>query len=210
MNSIAEQVAKILLDIKAVSLNRQNPFKYASGILSPIYTDCRLLISYPNERRKIIDFYEEAIKTSGIPVDMVAGTATAGIPHAAWIAERLDLPMVYVRGSAKNHGKGNQIEGKITEGQYAIVIEDLISTGGSSVESVLALRNAGVSVSHVFSIMTYGMQKAVENFQNNNLSLVSLTDFQTVVTTAEKLDYIQKKDQEIILQWAKSPTTWPH
>ena len=153
MDDKSEVVAKLLLKLKAVTLNPNKPFRYASGIISPVYTDCRVLIGYPNERNQIRDLYIEAIENSGIEFDVIAGTATAGIPHAAWIADKLNLPMIYVRGKAKDHGKENLVEGIIKKGQKAIVIEDLVSTGESSINSVNAIRAVGAEVTNVFSII---------------------------------------------------------
>lgn len=206
--SVSEQVAKILLELNAISLSPKKPFRYASGILSPVYTDCRVLMAYPDKRRLIRDLYIDAIKKSGVKFDLVAGTATAGIPHAAWIADKLDLPMVYVRGKAKDHGKENLMEGIIKEGQKAIVIEDLVSTGESAINSVNAVRAAGGEISHVFSIITYGMEKAEKSFAENRLKLISLTTFGDVVNEAQKLGYIEDKEIEIILDWIKDPTSW--
>lgn len=206
--NIPEIVAKILLELNAISLNPKKPFKYASGILSPVYTDCRVLMAYPDKRREIRDLYIEAIEKSRVQFDVVAGTATAGIPHAAWIADKLNLPMVYIRGKAKDHGKENLMEGIIKKGQTAIVIEDLISTGESAINSVKAVRATGGEVSHVFSIITYEMDKAEENFKKNNLELISLTTFSEVVSVAENLGYINKEDITIILDWIKNPSTW--
>lgn len=207
MNIYSEKVAKILLDVKAVSFNAKKPFRYSSGILSPVYTDCRLLISHPKERNKIRDFYIETLKHVG-SFDIIAGTATAGIPYAAWIADKLKLPMVYVRGKAKNHGKGNQIEGEINKKQKVAVIEDLISTGESSTETVCAVRKEGAFSFYIFSIITYGMKKALANFKSNKIKLISLTDFPTVVKVAEKIGYIKTEDKDIILQWTKEPVLW--
>ncbi len=207
MNNYSEKTAKILLDIKAVSFNAKKPFRYSSGILSPVYTDCRLLMSYPRERALIRNLYVLAILSKG-KFDLIAGTATAGIPHAAWIADKLKLPMVYVRGKAKNHGKGNQIEGKIRKKQKVAVIEDLISTGESSTETVRAIRKEGAFSSYIFSIITYGMKRSVENFKTNHIKLISLTDFSTIVKVAEEGGYINTKDKSIILQWAKDPASW--
>lgn len=206
--SVTEQVAKILLELNAISLNPKKPFKYASGIISPVYTDCRVLMAYPQKRRVIRDLYIDAIKKSGVKFDVVAGTATAGIPHAAWIADKLNLPMVYVRGKAKDHGKENLMEGIIKNGQKAIVIEDLVSTGESAINSVNAVRAAGGETSHVFSIITYGMQKASQSFKENNLTLVSLTTFQDVVELAQKLDYIKRQEISSILDWTSDPVSW--
>lgn len=208
MNNISETVAKILLELNAVTLRPQKPFSYVSGLLSPIYTDCRVLMAYPDKRRQIRDFYIEAIKESSVSFDIVAGTATAGIPHAAWIADKLNLPMVYVRGKAKDHGKENLIEGIIKQGQKAIVIEDLVSTGESAINSTNAVREAGGEVSCVFSIITYGLQKAQQNFEANNLKLISLTTFEDVAEQAKNLNYINKEDLQIILDWTSDPTNW--
>lgn len=208
MNAVSEKVAKILLELNAISLDSKKPFKYASGLLSPIYTDCRVLMAYPNKRRLIRDFYIDAIKHSEIKFDVVAGTATAGIPHASWIADKLSLPMVYVRGKAKDHGKENLLEGIIKKDQKVIVIEDLISTGESAINSVNAVRAAGGKVSTVFAIITYGMKIAEENFKQNNLELISLTSFQDVVSQAENLGRISKEETSIILEWIHNPTTW--
>lgn len=206
--TISEQVAKILLELNAITLNPKKPFRYASGILSPIYTDCRVLMAYPQKRRKIRDFYIDAIKSSGVKFDVIAGTATAGIPHASWIADKLNLPMVYVRGKAKDHGKENLMEGIIKKGQNAIVIEDLVSTGESAINSVKAVRQAGGEISHVFAIITYGMGKAEETFKENKLKLISLTTFQDVVHQARKLDLLTDKEIQIVLDWTSDPLTW--
>lgn len=207
MSDFSEKVAKILLDIKAVSFNAKKPFRYSSGILSPVYTDCRLLMSHPKEREQIRDFYIEALKRIG-SFDVIAGTATAGIPHAAWIADKLKLPMIYVRGKAKDHGKGNQIEGKINKKQKVAVIEDLISTGESSIEAVRAIKKEGALSSYIFSIITYGMKRSVESFKLGHVKLISLTDFPTIVKIAEKSGYIQEKDRKMILRWTKNPSLW--
>lgn len=206
-NNNSEKVAKILLSIKAVSFNLKKPFKYSSGIVSPIYTDCRLLISYPKERILIRNLYTQTILSEG-KFDLIAGTATAGIPHAAWIADKLKLPMIYVRGKAKDHGKGNQIEGKINKKQKVAVIEDLISTGESSAETVRAIRKESGIVSSIFSIMTYGMKKSEDNFNKYKVKLISLTDFPTIVRIAGKIGYIKNEDKDVILQWAKDPSSW--
>lgn len=208
MNNIAETVAKILLELNAVTLRPKQPFRYVSGLLSPVYTDCRVLMAYPDKRREIRDFYIQAIEESGVEFDVIAGTATAGIPHAAWIADKLNLPMVYVRGKAKDHGKENMMEGIIQKGQKAVVIEDLISTGESAINSVSAIRAAGGDICCVFSIITYGLKKAEQNFKENDLKLYSLTTFGDVVKKAQELNYINKEDIETILDWTSDPATW--
>lgn len=208
MSDFSEKVNKILLRLKAVTLKPKKPYKFASGILSPVYTDCRVLMAYPDERRQIRDLYIEAIEKSGVPYEVIAGTATAGIPHAAWIADKLNLPMVYVRGKAKDHGKENLMEGILKPGQKAVVIEDLVSTGESAINSVNAIRAAGGQVSHVFSIITYGIKKAEENFKDNTLELISLTDFKQVAEEAEKMGYINRDEVSILLDWISDPSSW--
>lgn len=205
---IAKDVASLLLRIKAITLNPKKPYRFVSGILSPVYVDCRILISHPKERKIIRNLYVNTIKMSGKKFDVIAGTATAGIPHAAWVADKLNLPMVYVRSKPKDHGKGNQIEGNLKKKQNAAIIEDLISTGGSSVGSAKAVRDAGGITSSIFSIITYGMKKAKDNFKSNKVKLNSLTDFATVVKVAYQQKYIKKEDQAAILGWIKDPATW--
>lgn len=208
MDKVSQKVAKILLKLEAITLNPKKPYRYASSILSPVYTDCRVLMAYPNMRRKIRDLYIDAVKKSGVSFEVIAGTATAGIPHASWISDRLNLPMVYVRGKVKDHGKENLMEGIIKKGQLAIVIEDLVSTGESAITSANAIRSAGGIVAYVFSIITYGMKKAEENFQNNKLKLISLTTFEDVINIAQKMGYINKEEMSIILEWTKDPPSW--
>ncbi len=207
MKNSSEKVAKILLEIKGITLNPKKPYRYVSGILSPVYTDCRILMAYPKYRKIIRNLYIERLTSNG-KFDLVAATATAGIPHGAWIADKMNLPMVYVRGSAKDHGKGNQIEGLVRKGQKTAVIEDLISTGSSSTTTANAVRKAGGKVSYIFSIITYGMKVADENFKKNKLKLISLTTFPTVVKVAEEIGYIKEKDRNLILEWTKDPASW--
>ncbi len=206
-NNISEKVAKILLEIKGITLNPKKPYRYASGILSPVYTDCRILMAYPKHRKFIRNLYIKNLLSNG-KFNLIAATATAGIPHGAWISDKMNLPMVYVRGNAKDHGKGNQIEGLVKKGQKTAVIEDLISTGSSSTTTADAVRKAGGKVSRIFSIFTYKMKAADKNFEKNKLKLITLTDFPTVVKVAEKIGYINKKDKALILEWTKNPITW--
>lgn len=205
---IAEKVAKILLEIGAVTLNPKKPYRYASGILSPVYTDCRLLMGHPKERKILINLFLDLIHSVKDNFDVIAGTATAGIPHAAWISNRLNLPMIYVRGKAKDHGKGNQIEGILKKNQKVAVIEDLISTGESSTGTVQAVRGAGGKASYIFSIITYGMKKSQGNFKSNKIKLISLTTFPDVVSVAQEKHYIKETDKKIILDWINDPPTW--
>lgn len=208
MNAVCQKVARILLEIDAISLNLKKPYCYASGILSPVYTDCRVLMAYPDKRREIRDLYIDAIQKSAVSFDVVAGTATAGIPHAAWIADKLNVPMVYIRGKAKDHGKENMMEGIINQGQKAIVIEDLVSTGESAINSVNAIRKMRGQVDFVFSIITYGLAAADKNLAENNLKLISLTDFNQVVNQAQIINQISKEEVSAILDWANDPLNW--
>lgn len=201
-------IAKLLLEIKAVTLNVKTPYRYTSGILSPIYCDNRLIISYPEKRQQIINAFLDLIKKNQLNFDVVAGTATAGIPHAAWIADRLQKPMVYVRNQAKGHGKQNQIEGKIEAGQSALVIEDLISTGGSSVAAGLALREVGAKVTDCLAIFTYDLAPARQRFIEANIKLHTLTNLTTLLTVAEKESYISEAEKTQALRWGKDPANW--
>ncbi len=208
MEKAAETVAKILLEIKGITFNPTKPFRYASGILSPVYVDCRLLMGYPDKRKQVTHFLSDAIMSTGETFDCVAGTATAGIPHAAWVADILNLPMIYARNKAKDHGKENTIEGILKKNQKVAVIEDLISTAESSVNTVKSVRTAGAAASFIFCIITYGMEKAKENITVNNITLIPLTTFETVVTVAEKNNYIKRDQKQTILDWITNPSEW--
>lgn len=203
-----EEVAKILLKIKAVSLRINPPYKWASGILSPIYTDNRILMSYPAEREIIVESFVKTIKDNKIKADAIAGIATAGIPWAAWIAEKLKLPMVYIRKEAKDHGKENLIEGKLDKGKNVIIIEDLISTGGSSINGVEAVRTAGCNADYCLAIFTYELKKAKQTFEKLNVRLMALTNFSTLVKVATGENYIKESEKEKVLEWSKNPESW--
>ena len=204
----AANIAKILLDVGAVNLNIQQPFKFTSGILSPIYCDNRLVISFPEQRQLIIDAFIDTITTNNIHCDVIAGTATAGIPHAAWIADRLNLPMVYVRGSSKAHGKKNQIEGKLTKGQTALVIEDLVSTGGSAINAANCLRTQGAVVNDCVAIFSYELTDTAKRFIENTIKLHTLTNFSTLVQVATELGQISEQDCQQALTWKETPHNW--
>ena len=199
---------EILLNIKAVSLRVNPPYTWASGMLSPIYTDNRLLMSYPKERGIIVDYFVSAINENKIKFDVIAGTATAGIPWAAWISHKLKKPMIYVRKEAKGHGKENLIEGKLEKGQKVVVIEDLISTGGSSISTIDAIREANGIVEYCCAIFSYQMKKSETNFKGSKCKLIALSDFQTLVSTALKSGYIKKDDEKLMLSWNKDPENW--
>jgi len=196
-----KQIAKRLLEIEAVFLRPDQPFIWSSGIESPIYCDNRLTMSYPDVRNEVAQGLVSIIKEQFKNVDVIAGTATAGIPHAAWVSDILNLPMCYVRSSAKKHGKGNQIEGLATHGQKVVVIEDLISTGGSSIAAVEALREAGCEVLGVVSIFTYGLAKASRSFDEIGIKSYSLTDYDSLIVEAVELGYVKEEDLGILRQW---------
>ncbi|CAI3254839.1 orotate phosphoribosyltransferase [Enterococcus cecorum] len=206
--SIEQQVAQNLLAIKAVFLSPNEPFTWASGIKSPIYCDNRLTMSFPKVRRLIAKGLAEKIKKQFPDVEVIAGTATAGIPHAAWVAEILDLPMVYIRSKAKDHGKGNQIEGQITPGQKMVVIEDLISTGGSVLEACQAAKREGADVLGVAAIFTYELPKGATNFNTAQLPLVTLTNYTTLIQTALEEGYISEADLALLTAWKHDPENW--
>lgn len=202
---IAEQIAKDLLSIKAVTLSPNEPFTWASGLKSPIYCDNRVTMSYPKVRREIAQGLADKIKTTFPEVEVIAGTATAGIPHAAWVAEILDLPMVYIRSKAKDHGRGNQIEGRITDKQKMVVIEDLISTGGSVLEAVAAAKREGADVLGVAAIFTYELSKGKTNFENAELPLITLTNYSTLIESALTEKYIDQNQLELLKKWRQNP-----
>ena len=208
MKTIEHTIAEELLKIKAVFLNPKEPFTWASGIKSPIYCDNRLTMSYPKVRKAIAQGLADKIKANYPEVEVIAGTATAGIPHAAWVAEILDLPMVYIRSKAKDHGKGNQIEGKITQGQKMVVIEDLISTGGSVLEACQAAKREGADILGVAAIFTYELPKGQANFQAAHIPLVTLTNYSTLLKTAVEKAYVQKEDLALLNSWKQDPENW--
>ncbi len=205
MNKMKE-IAKNLLDIKAVFLSPNKPFTWASGIKSPIYCDNRMTLSYPTIRKNIANGIAQIIKEQYGECESVIGTATAGIPHATLVADILGLPTGYVRGKAKDHGRNNQIEGGYHEGQKVVVVEDLISTGGSSIECVKVLQEAGLVVLGVVSIFTYGMQKAVNNFKESNVSCMSLVKFDELLEVAVNENYISDKDCAKLETFMKNPS----
>ncbi|MBF2514772.1 orotate phosphoribosyltransferase [Listeria marthii] len=206
--SIEKQVAEQLLEIKAVFLKPNDPFTWASGIKSPIYCDNRLTLGFPKVRQFIAQSLAEKIKQTFGEVDVVAGTATAGIPHAAWVSDLLDLPMVYVRSKAKEHGKGNQIEGPIAKGRKVVVIEDLISTGGSSLKAVEALEEAGAEVVGIAAIFTYGLDKGKKLLDEADTKLVTLTNYDELIEVALSENYVTAEDMATLKEWKKSPENW--
>ncbi|HLR23321.1 MAG TPA: orotate phosphoribosyltransferase [Pseudogracilibacillus sp.] len=196
-------IAEELLRIKAIQLrtNVDEFFTWTSGIKSPIYCDNRLTMSYPVVRKKIKQAFMKMIESLDQKPEVIAGCATAGIPHAAWIAEELDLPMVYVRSSPKGHGKENQIEGIVAPGQKVLVIEDLISTGGSSIEMSQVLRDAEADVMEVFAIFTYGLHKAKTAFTEAELNYQTITDFDQLLEMLQQKQEITEAETERLLYW---------
>ena len=196
-----KQIAQQLLSIGAVELRPNDPFTWASGVKSPIYCDNRLTMSYPAVRKAIADALAETIRREYPEAQVIAGTATAGIPHAAWVAERLDLPMVYVRSKPKGHGQSNLIEGKIQPGQKAVVIEDLISKGGSVLQAAQALQDAGFEVAGIAAIFTYGLPQAEQAIQEAGFTFHTLTDFPALVEQAGESGAIAAADLPMLSEW---------
>lgn len=206
MENIKELISKDLLSIGAVFLRPDEPFTWASGIKSPIYCDNRLTLSAPKVRDDIENAIAQTVKDKYPEVDVLMGTSTAGIAHAAIAAHILGIPMGYVRSGAKDHGRQNQIEGKLEKGQKVVVIEDLISTGGSVIEVVEVLREAGAEVLGIVSIYTYGMKKGLERLAAANVENTSLTDFDTTVEVAAEIGYIKAEDKERLIMFRNNPS----
>jgi len=207
MTEISKAIAKDLLTIEAVFLRPNEPFTWASGIKSPIYCDNRITMSYPHVRRAIAKGLAAVIKTTYPEAEVIAGTATAGIPPAAWVAELLDLPMVYI-SKAKEHGKGNQIEGRIQPNQKMVVIEDLLSTGGSVLEACEAAKREGADVLGVAAIFTYELPQVQENFDQAGLPYVTLTNYTALIESALETGAIQESDVALLQEWRKDPAAW--
>lgn len=207
-NRSSENVAKILLDIKAVTLSPEKPFVFVSGIHSPIYTDNRLLMGYPKERAEITGYIADVIKKHRIQVETIAGTATAGIAPAAWIADRLLLPMIFVRKRLKEYGTGKLVEGIIQKGKNIVLIEDVISTGKSSLNAVDAIRNEGGTADICVAFFEYGFNNTRDMFKKKNVTLYTLTSLDTLVDVALEKGMLKEKDKELILSWRKDPWKW--
>lgn len=199
------EIAKILLKLKAVTLSPEDPYTWASGIKSPIYCDNRLTLSYPEERSQVEKGLVDLIKKEYPEVEYIMGTATAGIPHAAIIADAMELPMGFVRSSNKDHGKQNKIEGAKIDGAKVVVIEDLFSTGGSSIEAAKALEEVGYQVLGIVSIFTYNMKNAEENFKVAGFKHNSLTTFDELIEVAHEMDYIKESEIEKLKLFRDNP-----
>ncbi|MCY9548252.1 orotate phosphoribosyltransferase [Lysinibacillus xylanilyticus] len=199
--TLQNEIAHAMLKVGAVELNPTELFTWASGIKSPIYCDTRLTISDPVIRKQLANGLASLIKENFGTTEIVAGTATAGIPHAAWVSDILDLPMVYVRSKAKEHGRGNQIEGKYAAGQKVVVVEDIVSTGGSSITAVEALRAAGCEVLGVVCVYTYNLPRAEQAFEEAGIKYVSLTNFDYLIEAANESGAIQEGDIPFLKDW---------
>lgn len=208
MENGKRMIARLLLEAGAVTLRPEKPFTWASGIQSPIYCDNRILISSPEKRRLICDGFVSLLQSLESDAALISGVATGAIPHAAWLAERQKLPMVYIRAEAKGHGKENRIEGKVTPGVLGVVIEDLVSTGGSSVAAVKALRDAGAVVHHCFAIFSYGFAKAEKKFAEIGCTLTPLTDFPILLDVAAELGLIPQDQIALLLAFSRNPEKW--
>lgn len=205
---IAEKTANYLLNIEAVKLNVKNPYTWASGWKSPIYCDNRLTLSYPPIRKFIKDSLSALIRNQLGESEGVAGVATAGIPQGALIADKLNLPFIYVRSRAKEHGLENQIEGKVEKGMKVVVVEDLISTGGSSLRVVETLRNSGILVTGMVSIFTYGFKEAKENFKSARVKFYSLSDYDSLIRKALELGHVTEDQLVLLKSWRTDPSHW--
>ncbi|MEK3855182.1 orotate phosphoribosyltransferase [Cytobacillus sp. FSL H8-0458] len=202
------KIAEKLLDIKAVALNPNDPFTWSSGLRAPIYCDNRLTLSYPEVRKEIAAGLQTIILDKFPEAELIAGTATAGIPHAAWVSDIMELPMCYVRSKAKGHGKGKQIEGQANKGQKVVVVEDLISTGGSAITAVKALREAGCEVLGVAAIFTYQLEKGKQMLAEEKIEAYTLTDIEAMTEAAVEKSFIKEEDMKKLVEWRKDPAEW--
>ena len=208
MAETKQHVAALLLECKAIILEPENPFTWASGWKSPIYCDNRVTLSYPGVRNDIRDAFREVIEKEFHIPDLIAGVATGAIAQGALVADSMKLPFVYVRPSAKEHGRQNLIEGRLEPGQKVVVVEDLISTGGSSLKAVAALREAGAEVLGMVAIFSYGFELAAENFRKAGIPLHTLTNYHVLIERALELGAIQADQVEILQDWRKDPSSW--
>lgn len=205
---ITQQTADFLLQINAIKLEPSNPFTWASGWKSPIYCDNRKTLSFPKVRKFLANSFAEIIQEKYPEVEIIAGVATGGIAIGVLVAEVLNLPFIYVRSEAKSHGTTSQIEGQYEKGQKVVVIEDLISTGGSSLKAVDALRNADIEVLGMVAIFTYGFQKAIDNFANKNCELHTLSNYNALIDRAKEIGYVTDAEVERLQEWRVAPELW--
>lgn len=200
--------AEFLLQIKAIKLEPNNPFTWTSGIKSPIYTDNRKILSYPKVRTYVRQEFSRIISEEFPDLDLIAGVATGAIAHGVLVAQELGLPFVYVRSEKKSHGLENKIEGVVESGQSVVVIEDLVSTGKSSLQAIHALREAGCNVKGMVAIFSYLLPEAVESFKKNNVRLFTLTDYDILIKKALMIKYISDNDLHLLMEWRKNPSAW--
>lgn len=206
--TLAKEIARDLLKIKAVYLKPEEPFTWASGIKSPIYTDNRVTLAYPETRTLIEDGFVEKIRAEFPDVEVIAGTATAGIPHGAIIADKMNLPFAYIRSKPKDHGAGNQIEGRVAPGQKMVVIEDLISTGGSVLDAIVAAKREGADVIGAAAIFTYELPKAEKNFNEEGVKLVTLSNYTELIHLAEQEGYINAEGLTLLKRFKEDQENW--
>lgn len=206
--TLAKEIARDLLKIKAVYLKPEEPFTWASGIKSPIYTDNRVTLAYPETRTLIEDGFVEKIRAEFPDVEVIAGTATAGIPHGAIIADKMNLPFAYIRSKPKDHGAGNQIEGRVAPGQKIVVIEDLISTGGSVLDAIAAAKREGADVIGAAAIFTYELPKAEKNFNDAGVKLVTLSNYTELIHLAEQEGYINAEGLALLKRFKEDQENW--
>jgi len=206
--TVARQVARMLLEIKAIRLSPDLPFQWSSGWNSPIYCDNRLALSYPDVRTFIKHALSALISTTFPDVEAIAGVATAGIPQGVLVADEIGLPFIYVRPEPKKHGLNNQIEGQVEPAQRVVVIEDLVSTGGSSLRAADALREAGANILGMVAIFTYGFETAERNFAEKNMVLYCLSDYAALLEEAAALDYIRQDQLATLAEWRQDPAGW--
>ena len=203
-----KQIAKDLLSIKAVELSPAKPFTWASGLKSPIYCDNRLTISYPEIRTRIAQGIAAQIKDRYRDAEVIAGTATAGIPHAAWVAAELNLPLVYVRSKPKDHGQGRQVEGVLPAGAKTVVIDDLLSTGGSVLKAVAAAKNEGAQVIGVAGIFSYQLPQLDANFKDAGIPYTTITNYTELLDAAVEEDYVTAEERAVLADWRRDPQAW--
>ena len=206
--TLAKEIARDLLKIKAVYLKPEEPFTWASGIKSPIYTDNRVTLAYPETRTLIEDGFVEKIRAEFPDVEVIAGTATAGIPHGAIIADKMNLTFAYIRSKPKDHGAGNQIEGRVAPGQKMVVIEDLISTGGSVLDAIAAAKREGADVIGAAAIFTYELPKAEKNFNDAGVKLVTLSNYTELIHLAEQEGYINAEGLALLKRFKEDQENW--
>ena len=207
-NNVAEKLARISLEIGAIKFSPDQPFIWASGYKMPIYNDNRLLLGSAGHRALITQGFQDLLKKCTAKVEVIAGTATAGIPHATTLADLLQLPLIYVRSAAKTHGMGNRIEGPLRQNQLVLVIEDLVSTGESAANAVTAIREAGGIVNHCFSIFSYGLTEATDKFKSISCEIHSILDFSELLKVALFTQNLTTSDIETLRSWQKAPFKW--